>query len=318
MSQPLRFGIISASSIVERFVNGLNHTQNGVAYALAATDFKRAQQKADQCDIAVVYGSYEELYADPLVDVVYIANINDQHFSQIMLALSYKKHVLCEKPMVLTSQQVKEAFAYAKSQNCFLMEAQKSVFLPTTQFIKDRIKDEYYGPLHQVQISSSYASRHPDNHWMYQAHQGGALFGSGSYIIEFLYSIIQHDQVDVKYHKHLSSKGEIDDATMIFNFDNDLLASTHLTTRVNTRNEASFYFENALIIIRNFWKASSLEVIDLVTNKRQLLNFDTPSEMTYEIEHVIECIQNKLLQSPLMSEYMTLACVSLVEEIAKS
>ena len=176
--ETLNYGIISSASIVPRFVSALNVSKHSKAYAIGASQLSKAQNMANELGIPKAYGSYKEVYEDPEVDVVYIANINDQHFTQIMEALSHNKHVICEKPMVLKTEHVIEAFAYAKEQGLFLMEAQKSVFLPTMQYIKEKIKDKEFGELRQATLNASWIINQPKDHWMYDHHQAGVLFSS--------------------------------------------------------------------------------------------------------------------------------------------
>lgn len=310
-----RYGIISAASIVPRFVGALEDSKRAKVWCIGASSKKRAKAMAEKADIPHYYGSYEEVYQDPKVDVVYIATINEQHFDQIMMALSYKKHVICEKPFVLTKEDAEKAFAYAKEQNCFLMEAQKSVFLPTTQFVKDKIIDKTFGKLQQIQISSSYAGRHPKGHWMYDSHQGGALFGSASYIIEYLLHLLDMPEFEVQSMTHLGKHKEIDDVMMQFKFNNDLLASTHLSTRVDTQNQASFHFENAMITINDFWKARKLKVTYWDNGKSDTMKFPVDYEMVYEVNHVGECLDDGLITSPIMTPELTIKCVELVNQI---
>ena len=314
----LNYGIISAATIIPRFVAGLNETKHSRALALGASTLLKAEKMASELNIPRAYGSYDEVYLDKDIDVVYIATLNEQHFPQIMKALSHGKHVVCEKPMVLTPQQVKEAFAFAGEQGLFLMEAQKSVFLPTTNYVKDKILSEEFGELKLVNINPSYAARFSDDHWMSQSHQGGALFGSGSYVIEYLLYLLDNPDFTYVAQTHLGSQKEIDDVIMSFNFNDELLASTHITIRAHTKNEAIFYFEEAMITIKNFWKSNELVVYKHLTGETKSVAYDLVPEMVYEIEHIYQCISNGLIQSPIMREEITLKCVTVVDEIYQS
>ena len=314
----LNYGIISSASIVPRFVAGLNETKHSRALAIGASSLEKAKKMAKELDISKSYGSYDEVYQDPDIDVVYIANINNQHFSEIMKALAHGKHVVCEKPMVLKPNQVDEAFNFAKEQNVFLMEAQKSVFLPTTKFVKDRIKDRKYGSLKQINISPSFASRFPDDHWMLEAEQGGVLFGSGSYVIEYLLHLLDNPSFNYKAQTHLGKHQEIDEAIITFNFESKLLVSSHLSMRVHSKNEANFYFDNAMITVKNFWKSNELEIFHHELNKTEIKVYPKIPEMVYEIEHIHDCISQGFIQSPVMREEITKNCVELVNQIYKT
>lgn len=70
---------------------------------------------------------------DANLDMVYICTPNYLHAKHIQLALANHKHVVCEKPMCVSSEELHACFDYAHQQNCFLMEAHKTVFTPLNQ-----------------------------------------------------------------------------------------------------------------------------------------------------------------------------------------
>ena len=311
----LHYGIISAASIVPRFVSALNESKHSRAIAIGSSSLKRSEKLAKELKIPTAYGSYLEIYEDPKIDIVYIANINENHFEEIINALNHGKHVLCEKPFVLDPKQVSQIFDLASEKNLFVMEAQKAVFLPTTQYVKKCIENKKYGKLNQIQVSASFGSRFEKGHWMYDKHQGGALFGSGSYIIEYLLYLLDDPSFEYQALTHLGDSDEIDDVAIQFKFNQDLLASTHLTTRTHTHNIARFHFDDAIISIKNFWKSRKLKIHYHDNQESDVRKFSNVPEMVYEIEHVYDCIMDNKITSPYMTKNITEKCVTLVDEI---
>jgi predicted dehydrogenase len=76
---------------------------------VAASTADRAAAK----DLAPAYESYEALLADERVDVVHITTPNHLHFPQAQAALAAGKHVVCEKPLAVTSDESAELLALA-------------------------------------------------------------------------------------------------------------------------------------------------------------------------------------------------------------
>uniref|UniRef100_A0A915PAK3 Trans-1,2-dihydrobenzene-1,2-diol dehydrogenase n=1 Tax=Meloidogyne floridensis TaxID=298350 RepID=A0A915PAK3_9BILA len=68
------------------------------------------------------YGTYNELFNDEFIDVVYIANLNHQHKETVLAALNSNKNVLCEKPLAVNKLEVEEMVKKAKEKGLFLME----------------------------------------------------------------------------------------------------------------------------------------------------------------------------------------------------
>ena len=80
-------------------IRRLGATVTGIVGSSAA----RAAEKARQFGVKRAYASYDEMLADPAVDVVHITSPNDDHPAQAEAALRAGKHVICEKPLALTS-----------------------------------------------------------------------------------------------------------------------------------------------------------------------------------------------------------------------
>jgi predicted dehydrogenase len=74
---------------------------------------ERAREKAESAGLPSVYESVAELAADPEIDVIHIASPNHAHADQVRIALDAGKHVVCEKPLALTSEDTADLVARA-------------------------------------------------------------------------------------------------------------------------------------------------------------------------------------------------------------
>ena len=126
----LRYGILSTSSIAPRFIAALREADAGQVVALSSRSPEKAREKAALWQIPRSYGSHKELLEDPDVDIVYISNVNTEHYPWAMAALEHGKHVVCEKPCTTTQAQTRALFALAAEKGLFLMEAEKMPHLP--------------------------------------------------------------------------------------------------------------------------------------------------------------------------------------------
>jgi dihydrodiol dehydrogenase / D-xylose 1-dehydrogenase (NADP) len=71
-----------------------------------------------------MYGSYDEVYADPDVDIVYIATPHTLHLRNTLDAIKAGKHVLCEKPIAVNAKDTEVMIAAAQAKGVFLMEGE--------------------------------------------------------------------------------------------------------------------------------------------------------------------------------------------------
>ena len=92
--------------------------------AIGSRSADRAAELAATLGVdARCYGSYDELVADPQVDVVYVATPHAQHHEHALLALRAGKPVLVEKAFTLTAREAREVIAEAAARDLFCMEA---------------------------------------------------------------------------------------------------------------------------------------------------------------------------------------------------
>lgn len=94
--------------------------------AIGASSVQKAEEFArTYCaeHIPRAYGSYQEVYDDPDVDIVYIGTPHGFHFRDCMEAISAGKNVLCEKAFTLNAKQAREIFAAAQKKNVYVAEA---------------------------------------------------------------------------------------------------------------------------------------------------------------------------------------------------
>jgi predicted dehydrogenase len=89
-----------------------------------------------------VYGSYDELYQDPDVDVVYIGTPHAFHKKNCLDAIAAGKHVLCEKAFTITSKEAEDVFAAARAKDTFIMEAMWTRFAPLVLTLQKKLFEE--------------------------------------------------------------------------------------------------------------------------------------------------------------------------------
>ena len=182
---PLRYGILSTSSIAPRFIAGVRHANAGEILALSSRTLEKAREKAAQWEIPRAYGSHAELLADPDVNIVYISAVNSQHYPWAKAALEAGKHVVCEKPCTTCVAHTAELFALAAKKHLFFMEAEKMLLLPTLEEVRRRIAAGDLGEIYMAEMAHSFAASY--NGWMFDPTVGGGpLLSSGIYAVQLL------------------------------------------------------------------------------------------------------------------------------------
>lgn len=166
---------------------------------------------ANEFHIPKVYTEYNEMLADPEVELVYIATPNSLHFEQAKAALLAGKHVLCEKPIVPTLAQLDELLGLAEERRLHLLEAITTIDQPNYGMAK--IIAEEIGDIKAVSCTfCQYSSRY-DALLSGQvppvfdpACCGGALMDLNLYNVHFVVGLFGEPML-VSYHPNLYRNG---------------------------------------------------------------------------------------------------------------
>ncbi len=110
--QTIGVGVAGTGFIGPAHVEGLR--RNGIqVLGLVERTREKAKVKAAELGIPHIYGSLDELLADPDIDVIHLATPNHLHYPHAKAALLAGKHVICEKPLALTSKESAELVQFA-------------------------------------------------------------------------------------------------------------------------------------------------------------------------------------------------------------
>ncbi|TPK90027.1 MULTISPECIES: Gfo/Idh/MocA family oxidoreductase [unclassified Mesorhizobium] len=111
----VKWGLIGASTIARQFmINAIRAQADGEIVAVMSSNPERATSYAGENDIPAAMSSLDALLGSG-IDAVYISTTNELHLEQALAAIQAGKHVLCEKPLALTSADARNMVAAAKA-----------------------------------------------------------------------------------------------------------------------------------------------------------------------------------------------------------
>src|SRR5689334_24284642 len=154
----VRWGVLGAARIaVNRVIPAMQNGTHSEIAGIASRDLARAQSTARELRIPKAYGSYEALLADPDIDAIYNPLPNHLHVPWSIKAIEAGKHVLCEKPIGLSSAQGQELVdAAARHPHLKVMEAFMYRHHPQWVRTKAIVADGGVGDLRTIQSFFSY------------------------------------------------------------------------------------------------------------------------------------------------------------------
>ena len=166
--------------------------------AIASRNKAQAQEVASRLKIPVVYGSYDELLSDPNIDAIYIPLPNHMHVEWAIKCVQAGKHVLCEKPIALSSTQAGQLLQVAQANPAIkVMEAFMYRFHPQWVRAKQLVNDGGVGELKTVQSFFSYYNVDPNNIRNILEMGGGGMMDIGCYCVSLARFIFNSEPVQV-------------------------------------------------------------------------------------------------------------------------
>ena len=308
----LRIGILGGATIVPRFVEGVRLSGAAEVVGLARRNVESAKKLAKQLNIAEVFENYETLVNSKNIDLVYIPLINSAHFSAAKMALQAGKSVLLEKPFTLTTHEALALFELAKSRHLFLMEAQKAVFLPVLHQVKQVLEAGKIGALQHIEIKESRAGVEKIPWFHDLAAGGGTLISNASYPLSVLqYLLGTGFDATTGFHK-APAPDKADYEIQLLLEKNELLISLFISSLMDFQSQMILHGKLGKIVIPDYWKTQTAEIL-MKDGSHEEINYPHDSEFIYEIQHVAKCLEQGLVESPLMPWAHTLENVHVVE-----
>ena len=156
MTDKLRWGLLSTADINEALIGPIRRARRSELLAVASRDGGRAKEYAAKRRIPRAYESYEKLLADKDIDVVYVSLPNSLHAEWTVRALDAGKHVLCEKPMSISMEELDRVEKAAKASGTTVFEAFMYLHHPQTRRLGDLVGGGEIGGLQLVSSTFSF------------------------------------------------------------------------------------------------------------------------------------------------------------------
>lgn len=180
----VRWGILSTANIgMAHVIPAIQRAGNCEVVAIASRHPDRAATAAARLGIPASYGTYEDLLGAGDIDAVYIPLPNNLHAEWTIKAAATGKHVLCEKPLALTTAQAEEMARACRAAGVKLAEAFMYRHHPSWVETRRLIREGAIGDLQAVQSWFGYFNDDPNNIRNRMENGGGALMDVGCYNI---------------------------------------------------------------------------------------------------------------------------------------
>lgn len=148
---------------------------------LLGSDPARGQRRAEELGVARAYGSLAELLDDPAVEAVHVTSPNDLHHAQAREILAAGRHVVCEKPLAMTSAESRELVGLAAQSGLVNAVNFNLRWYPLNQHVATMVAGGGLGDVRLVtgHYLQDWLLLDTDWNWRLEGERGGALRAVG-------------------------------------------------------------------------------------------------------------------------------------------
>lgn len=310
------WGLIGTGTISNVFAEGLTSLDNARLYAVGSRNQATANSFAEKWGMSHAYNSYDELFADPLVDIVYIGTPHNFHFQNVRDALNAGKHVLCEKAFTVNALEARELVSLARQKNLFLMEAMWNRFQPWYSLVRQVLDEKQLGELHHLKADLSFRFDVGLEHRIFNPDlAGGALLDLGVYPIALASAFLGKPQ-DILSAANICETGVDDQVSMIFKYASGATAELGCSSRFLSKNNATLH--GSLGYLELHGMIGRPHRISIQRQSEELIEIDTPHTSNgyqYEAQAVMEMLEANQTEHPLMPLAETIEIMETMDQI---
>jgi predicted dehydrogenase/threonine dehydrogenase-like Zn-dependent dehydrogenase len=222
----LKLGVLGAGNYATAvFLPAIKAVGGCERIGIATASGVSAQNAAKKFGFQFASSSEKDIFDNPDINVVTILTRHQHHTRQILTAFEKGKHVFCEKPLALNSEELDHlAEAIQKPGAPLLMAGFNRRFAPLAQKLKKFIDQRSEPAVIHYQVNAGYI---PSNHWIHDPLQGGGrIIGEGCHFIDFLTYLVGQPPIHVSA-LSLPDNGKYnqDNVTLNFHFPDGSIGS---------------------------------------------------------------------------------------------
>jgi predicted dehydrogenase len=311
---PIRWGILATGSIADKFATDLALVPGNELVAVGSRRPEAAREFAEQHGARTAHGSYEELAADPDVDVIYVATPHGRHLEDVRACFAAGKHVLCEKALTLNGDDSAALVAEARSLGLFFAEAMWMRTNPNIRRLAEVAADESFGEVLQVRAELGFATS-LDTARMWDPELGAsALLDVGIYPLTFAHLLLG-EPTGISAAGVLSDRGIDVNAGATLTYASGAVASIAWSQVAQGDNRAVVAGANNHIEVSNrFHMARDFTLVRDGVSERTELPVDGRG-YTHEIEEVAACLRAGRTESAVLPLDETVSIQRQMDEI---
>ncbi|BBF41396.1 possible oxidoreductase [Lachnospiraceae bacterium KM106-2] len=314
----MKIAIIGTSKITERFLEVVRKVPDLEPVAVVSRKRETGEAYANKHGLKKVVTSIEELTKEDTIDAVYIASPNCCHASQAIQLLNSKKHVLCEKPIASSYEEVQAMVDAARENQVVLLEAMRSVFDPGFDKIEELLPK--LGKIRRIHFTFGKISSRYDNfkkgiieNAFNPALSNAAVMDIGVYCIHPLVRLFGRP-ARISAQSVFLENGMEGAGTAILNYG-DMIGEVQYSKITDEYGMSQIQGEEATMLIDSISDTRTIEVIHRNGVKETYLIEKEKNNMYYEVATFVKLIEKQQVEHSFLRS--SLDEMAVMDEIRK-
>ncbi len=299
----IRWGVIATGKIAHAFAADLALAEGAELTAVGSRRLESAQQFATRFGATRAYGSYEQVAADPDVDVVYVATPHSLHPDNVRSCFAHGKAVLCEKALTLNADDAATLVTEARARGLFFMEAMWMRCNPAIRAVQDLVASGAIGDVSSVSADFGFVPDQPPGHRLFDPALGAsALLDIGIYPLTFA-SLFLGEPAAIQSRGTLSDRGIDLACASVLSYAGGAQATVSCTLLATTPSRASVSGTLGNIELPRRFHCPSEYTVTTRNGNPQTRTYTADivgNGYVPEIEEVQRCLREGLTESSLV------------------
>jgi xylose dehydrogenase (NAD/NADP) len=292
-TKPLRWGLLGTARINRSIIPPLRSSLRNDVVGVASRSLERATAYGREWGIPRVFGSYNDMLGDPDIDVIYNPLPNTLHTAWTIRAVEAGKHVLCEKPLAVTVEDVDAIAAAAERTERVVTEGFMYRHHPQTLEIARLVGAGAIGDLRVIRGSFTFTLTAEGHTRLDPALGGGCLWDVGCYPISYARTIVGAEPLEVFGWQQTASSGVDDTFAGLLRFADDVVCAFDAGFRSPFRTEIEIVGTTGTIKIPTPFKPGLEASFQLTRDgNAQTIAVDGQELYLGEVEDIADAVLN--------------------------
>ncbi|MCM0223537.1 Gfo/Idh/MocA family oxidoreductase [Bacteroides fragilis] len=309
-----RIGIVGSGRIAKRFVPESKVVSSANVTAVFDPNKENAVAFGKLFGVKPFSDSFEDFFEE--VDAVYVASPHLTHYDYTKKSLYAGKHVLCEIPFMLNSEQARELYEYAEAHDIVLLEASKTAFSPSFNHLVTLVKSGVIGDVVDVKTSLSKMVDAPTRE-LDASLAGGAMNEHAPLNMMAIVKLLGKNYTKVDFYSKVENGVDIyTKANICYPH-----ATASMTLGIGVKTEGNMIISGTkgyVYVPAPWWLTDFFEIRyeDQTKNKKYFYSYDGEG-LRYEIQEFMSMIVNHRKSSYKLRRRESIAIAEVIEKFNK-